>query len=109
VNEKLKESISDILYTVETTEGLGYLSLLLEHQHTPQRMLAFRILRYKVAIMDRHIQQRHAKLPLVYAIVIYNGKVSPYPYSQDIFDLFEDRQTAEELLFNPFHLIAPFI
>jgi predicted transposase/invertase (TIGR01784 family) len=45
VHQRLKQSITDILYTVETTSGLGYLSLLIEHQKTAQKILPFRLLK----------------------------------------------------------------
>ena len=105
IDAKLKASISDIVYQVKTKDGDGYLSILIEHQRTPDPMMAFRLLHYSVSIMHKHIQQGHKKIPLVYPVVIYQGKVSPYPYSRDLFDLFEDPSFAKEMLFQPFHLI----
>lgn len=105
VDEKLKSSMSDILYKVDTTSGIGYLYVLLEHQSRPEKMMAFRMLKYIIEIMDQHIHQGHTTLPLVYGLVVYHGKKSPYPYSCEVFDLFEDEQAAKEFLFKPFHLI----
>jgi len=105
IDENLKSSMSDILYKVDTTSGTGYLYLLLEHQSRPDKMMAFRILKYIIEIMELHISQGHTSLPLVYPLVIYHGKKTPYPYSCEVFDLFDDKDAAKELLFKPFHLI----
>jgi len=105
VDEKLKSSMSDILYKVDTTLGTGYLYVLLEHQSRPEKMMAFRILKYIIEIMEQHIHQGHKTLPIVYAVEVYYGKKIPYPYSCEVFDLFEDEKAAREFLFKPFHLI----
>jgi predicted transposase/invertase (TIGR01784 family) len=43
-------------------------------------------------------------LPLIYPIVFYTGK-EPYQHSNDIYDLFEDKELAKQLVFQPFQLI----
>jgi hypothetical protein len=50
-------------------------------------------------------QQGHPTLPLVYVMVIYNGKPSPYPHTRDLFDLFDNREAAKEWFFKTLHLI----
>jgi len=47
--------ISDVLYSLKTT-GDGYAHVLIEHQSSPDRHMAFRLLRYAVAAMQRHFE-----------------------------------------------------
>jgi predicted transposase/invertase (TIGR01784 family) len=105
LDAQLKESISDIVYSVKTQDGLGYLTILVEHQSTPQKMMAFRMIKYVISIMDMHLRQGSKTLPLVYPLLIYHGKITPYPCTCDLFDLFDNPITAKELMFKPFHLI----
>ncbi len=50
---------------------------LIEHQSTPDKLMAFRLLRYGLAAMQRHLDAGHDTLPLVVPILFYHGKVSP--------------------------------
>jgi predicted transposase/invertase (TIGR01784 family) len=81
------------------------LYLLSEQQEKPQKMMAFRMLRYLFSIIQQHINQGNTSLPLIYGIVVYTGKRSPYPYSTDVFDLFENKDLAKEILYQPFQLV----
>jgi len=105
VDEALKATQTDILYRVNFGNETGYLYLLSEQQEKPQKMMAFRMLRYLFSIMQQHINQGHTSLPLVYGIVVYTGKRSPYPYSMDVFDLFQNKALAQEILYQPFQLV----
>ena len=81
VDEELKMKMVDLLYRVQFGEKEGYLFLLLEHQSKPDKWMAFRLLKYSLAIMEKHLKETHAKeLPVVYPMVLYNGK-SKYRYS----------------------------
>lgn len=106
IDPQLRLSITDILYSVQLGENPGYLYLLTEHQSRPDRWMAFRLLKYIVRIMEHHHKQTGEKqLPLVYPMVIYNGRVK-YPYSTDLLDLLDDpNQLAQHILFKPFQLI----
>ena len=68
--------------------------------------MAFRVLKYMVAIMEKHVAQtKTSKLPIVYPIVIYNGWKN-YKHSTDIFDLFGDKkELAQDILWKPYQLI----
>lgn len=96
---------SDIVYKVNTKKGLGYIVFLFEHQSTPEELMPFRILEYNVLLMGQHLQQGNNKLPIVIPIVFYHGEKTPYPYSTDIFDCFENPELAKQYLFQPFRLI----
>ncbi len=77
VEEDLRASYSDILYSLRTRHGPGYVYALIEHQSTPDKLMTFRLLRYALAAMQRHLDAGHDTLPLVVPILFYHGKVSP--------------------------------
>jgi len=106
VEDRLRPYFSDILYSLKTTTGgEGYACILIEHQSTPDKNMAFRLLRYSVAAMQRHLDAGHSRLPLVIPILFYTGKRSPYPYSTRWLDSFDDPLLAENLYNNAFPLI----
>ena len=107
IDDKLKLQITDLLYSVKFGERTGYLYLLVEHLSTSQRITPFRLLKYMIAIMQRHLDQTGTDtLPIVYPMIIYAGR-KKYNYSTDLFDLFaqEDRKLIKEILWKPYPLI----
>jgi len=105
VEDDLRQYFSDVLYSLKTTAGDGYIHVLIEHQSTPDRHMAFRLIRYAVAAMQRHLEAGHKKLPLVIPVLFYTGKRSPYPYSTRWFDEFNDPAQAERLYGGAFPLV----
>lgn len=59
VEESLRAYYSDVLYSLKTSAGDGYIHVLIEHQSTPDRHMAFRLMRYAVAAMQRHLDAGH--------------------------------------------------
>ncbi|MEZ3501398.1 Rpn family recombination-promoting nuclease/putative transposase [Pantoea sp. KPR_PJ] len=104
VEDDLRQYFSDVLYSLKTTAGDGYVHVLIEHQSSPDRHMAFRLLRYAVAAMQRHLEAGHSKLPLVIPVLFYTGKRSPYPYSTRWLDEFDDPAVAEKLYGGAFPL-----
>ncbi len=104
VEDDLRQYFSDVLYSLKTTAGDGYVHVLIEHQSSPDRHMAFRLLRYAVAAMQRHLEAGHKKLPLVIPVLFYTGKRSPYPYSTRWLDEFDDPAVAEKLYGGSFPL-----
>ena len=51
--------------------------------------------------MKQHLNEGHKKLPIIINEVIYAGNKSPYPYSVDIINMFENPGLAKELMFKP--------
>ncbi|QDQ25431.1 Rpn family recombination-promoting nuclease/putative transposase [Chitinimonas arctica] len=96
---------SDILYSVETAGQDGYIYVLIEHQSTADKLMAFRLMRYCIAAMHNHLQQGNDRLPLVVPLLFYHGRVSPYPYSTDWLDLFDRPEAAVNLYTRPFPLV----
>ncbi|WLS81054.1 Rpn family recombination-promoting nuclease/putative transposase (plasmid) [Erwinia pyri] len=104
VEDDLRQYFSDVLYSLKTTAGDGYVHVLIEHQSSPDRHMAFRLLRYAVAAMQRHLEAGHRKLPLVIPVLFYTGKRNPYPYSTRWLDEFDDPAVAEKLYGGAFPL-----
>lgn len=102
---RLEEIHCDVIYRCLIDEKEGYIFFLIEHNSTAVELMAFRKLEYLVNLMNQHLLQGHKKLPIVLPICLYHGKKSPYPYSTDIYDCFEDPILARELVFKPFQLI----
>lgn len=106
VEENLRPYFSDILYSLKTTAGDdGYIHVLIEHQSSPDKHMAFRLLRYAVAAMQRHLDAGHKQLPLVIPVLFYTGRRSPYPYSTRWLDEFTTPDLAESLYNGSFPLV----
>lgn len=66
IEDYLKGQCSDMLYSMKTTTGhYDYIYCLIEHQSRPEKLLPFRLLRYAVAAMQRHMKQGNDQLPVV--------------------------------------------
>lgn len=106
VEESLRQYFSDILYSLKTNSGDdGYVQVLIEHQSSPDKHMAFRMIRYAVAAMQSHLDAGHKKLPLVIPILFYTGKRSPYPYSTHWLQEFSDPELAKKLYSSDFPLV----
>lgn len=106
VDQKLRELHSDVLYSVETAEGhAGYIYCLVEHQSTADRMMAWRMMRYSMAVMDAHLKKGNDTLPVVVPLLFYQGTVRPYPYSTDWMDCFDVPAMAREVHSRPWPLV----
>lgn len=82
-----------------------YIYCAIEHQSTPDEFLSFRMLEYNVLLMRQHLNEGNKKLPVIINLCIYAGTESPYPYSQDIYDCFEDVELARNSMFKPYKLL----
>ncbi|ENY5349657.1 Rpn family recombination-promoting nuclease/putative transposase [Klebsiella sp. CN_Kp088] len=105
IDEDLRASHSDILYSLQTQAGDGYIYLLIEHQSSVDRHMAFRLMRYAIAAMQRHLDKGHTQLPLVIPLLFYHGQVSPWPYPMCWLEGFAHPQTARQVYNQDFHLI----
>lgn len=73
-------------------EGDGYIYVVIEHQSREDIHMAFRLMRYSMAVMQRHIEHdKRRPLPLVIPMLFYHGSRSPYPRSLCWLDEFADR------------------
>ncbi len=105
IDEDLRAWYSDVLWSVRITCGAGYIYVVIEHQSSPDNHMAFRLMRYAIATMQRHLDAGHKTLPLVVPMLFYHGATSPYPFSLNWLDEFADPQLAKKLYGNQFPLI----
>lgn len=106
VDEKLRALHSDILWSVKTREGDGYIYVVIEHQSREDIHMAFRLMRYSMAVMQRHIEHdKRRPLPLVIPMLFYHGSRSPYPWSLCWLDEFAAPTTARKLYSAAFPLV----
>lgn len=105
IEDDLRPYYSDVLYSLKAGNGDGYVYCLIEHQSTPDKHMAFRLMRYAIAAMQRHLDAGHKTLPLVIPVLFYQGKVSPYPYSMSWLDEFETPEYARTLYGKNFPLV----
>ncbi|PAV02819.1 ISNCY family transposase [Arsenophonus sp. ENCA] len=105
IEPDLRSQCSDMLYSVQTTSGRGYIYCLLEHQSRAEKLMAFRLMRYAVAAMQRHLEQGNDTLPVVIPLLFYQGNTSPYPYSTHWFDCFSDPELAKSVYMQAFPLV----
>ena len=72
IEDDLKAHASDIVYKLNLKDNSGctYVYALIEHQSSPDKLMPFRILRYQMAIIQRHMEANpNDKIPLVAPIV----------------------------------------
>ncbi|MBP2168261.1 putative transposase/invertase (TIGR01784 family) [Erwinia toletana] len=82
IDNNHRELRADIYYSMKSTSGNGNIYCVIEHQSSPHRHMAYRLLRYVVAGMQPWYDARRKSLPLVIPIVFYHGRQRPYPHSR---------------------------
>ncbi|QMI06562.1 Rpn family recombination-promoting nuclease/putative transposase [Citrobacter sp. RHB25-C09] len=105
IEENLRAYYSDVLWSVKTTDGDGYIYVVIEHQSTPDAHMAFRLMRYAIAAMQQHLDAGHKRLPLVVPMLFYHGAESPYPFTLNWLDEFADPELAREIYSAAFPLV----
>ena len=77
IDEKLKESFSDLIFQVKMQDDIGYISILFEHKSYPTDDIAIQLLRYMCNIWEAMFKkEKMKKLPVILPIVIYHEKKS---------------------------------
>lgn len=79
VDELLAGSSSDLLFTANVASKPAYYYVLFEHQSDPDELMPFRLLRYIVRILARHVANAKTPaaappLPLVISVVLHHGE-----------------------------------
>lgn len=105
IEEDLRAYYSDVLYSLKAGQGDGYIYAQIEHQSSPDKHMGFRMMRYAIAAMQRHLDAGNDKLPLVIPILFYHGQVTPYPYPMSWLQEFSEPELAEQLYSNDFPLV----
>ncbi|WP_145542563.1 Rpn family recombination-promoting nuclease/putative transposase, partial [Yersinia mollaretii] len=105
IENDLRAYYSDVLYSLKTQTHEGYVYALIEHQSSPDKHMAFRLMRYAIAAMQRHLDAGNDQLPLVIPILFYHGMVTPYPYPICWLHAFSEPKLARQLYGGNFPLI----
>jgi predicted transposase/invertase (TIGR01784 family) len=111
VEPELSEQINDLLFECRFTQNeesyQGFVYLLVEHQSRPEKLMPLRVFRYVLAALDRYAKQHpNTPLPPIYPMVFYQGERSPYPYTLDFLQLFNDPLALmRQALFQPVSLV----
>lgn len=104
IEESLSKKYSDIVYGIETKEyGKGFVYILIEAQSTVDYWTALRLWKYTLLLCERHKEKRN-KLPLVYNLVIYNGK-QVYNAPRNLWDLFTNSVMTKKLMMEDYQLV----
>ncbi|MDM8517995.1 Rpn family recombination-promoting nuclease/putative transposase [Desulfobacterales bacterium HSG16] len=78
VDEKLKQRHADVVYETRVKGRTAFLYLLFEHQSSPDKWMAFRLLCYMVNIWKEFLEQnpkpKPKRLPVIIPLVLYHGK-----------------------------------
>ncbi|MEO1300783.1 MAG: Rpn family recombination-promoting nuclease/putative transposase [Bacteroidota bacterium] len=101
VKEQLKQVHTDLVFASRSQDDTVYVYCLIEHQSTPDPLLPFRIEQYGMALMNDHLETGYGQLPIVIKMCIYAGKQTPYPYSMDYYDCFENPELARKYMGRP--------
>ncbi|HEY0208615.1 Rpn family recombination-promoting nuclease/putative transposase [Acerihabitans sp.] len=104
VDDNMRNYHSDMLYSVNMAQDTGYIYCLIEHQSRPDKLIAFRQLRYSLAAMQGHLDLGFNQLPVVIPLLFYQGK-RPFTGSTDWLDCFADRALARKIYSNPYLLV----
>jgi len=109
VEESLKAKLSDMVFSVQMRDQEGdkvnnaFIYALVEHQSYSDYWIAFRLLKYSLLLLERHVSGKN-KLPIILPLVIYNGKAK-YKAPKNIFDLFAYPGIARKTITENYNLI----
>ena len=77
VDEDLRANFADALYQVPLLHAESepaYLLILFEHKSSPDRWVAFQVLRYMVQAWQHHRKDEIGPLPIIIPLVLYHGQ-----------------------------------
>ncbi len=104
IEESLNKKYSDIVYGVATkNQGKAFVYVLIEAQSSVDYWTALRLWKYTLLLCERHKKGRK-KLPLVYNLVIYNGK-EVYTAPRNLWSLFTDAVIAKKVMTEDYQLV----
>ncbi len=75
------------------------------HQSSPDEHMAFRLFQYAIAAIQKHLDAGNKELPLVFPLLFYHSKTSPYSYSINWLNCFTKLEMAKALYNNDFPLV----
>ena len=104
IEESLNKKYSDIIYKISTNnKEEAFVYVLVEAQSTIDYWTALRLWKYTLLLCKRHKKGKD-KLPLVYNLVIYNGK-EIYNAPRNLWSLFTDSVMAKKLMTEDYQLV----
>ena len=77
VDEELRSHFADALYRVtllDDRDEAAYLLILFEHKSSPDKWVAFQVLRYMVQMWQNHRKNDSSPLPIIIPLVLYHGR-----------------------------------
>ena len=100
-----RESTVDVLFKTKLRDKTAYIYLLLEHQSSPDHLMAFRVIQYTVNAIYEHLKRHKTrKIPMIYPLVVYHGRRCEW--ITNINDLVDAPRTIVDRYFlRPFDLI----
>ena len=105
IDNQFRQSFADKVFEAKTINGKGYISIIVEHQSTADKYMVLRLREYICQIIRHHLDKGHKHYPIVLPIVIYNGKIKPYPYDTDFYSYFQNPLLAKKLMTAPHALV----
>lgn len=73
IDENLRSHHTDLLFRASLKNGeISFIYLLLEHKSSPDKTIAFQLLRYMMQIWEKSLKT--ASFPLIIPLVLYHGK-----------------------------------
>jgi len=77
VDADLQEYFSDLLYRVALKDGgAAFVYILFEHKSSPDKLVAFQLLRYMVRIWEPGVRESGDELAPIFPVVLYHGRES---------------------------------
>lgn len=106
ITSTLTDSASDVLFSVNFKDKEGQVFFLIEHQSTIDHFIAYRLLKYKVNILERYlVKYPEAKhLPLICPILVYNG-TTKYNAPLNLWELSNAPELAKEYWSEGYRLV----
>lgn len=107
IDASLQAAVSDLVFRCQLAHRPAYLAVLIEHQSQPDPFMPVRMAHYLFCLLNKQLKLHPGKrLPPVYGMIFYHGRRTPYPYSLNLADCFEDPLA---LMKNLFHQPVPIV
>ena len=88
IKKDLQEHFSDLVFSCKLADKPAYLTLLIEHQSSPDKMMAFRIHQYLFGLLSNYRKQHPNKLlPAVYCSRLLSWRNNTLPLLSVITEL----------------------
>ncbi|MFT4085833.1 MAG: Rpn family recombination-promoting nuclease/putative transposase [Gordonia sp. (in: high G+C Gram-positive bacteria)] len=99
VDGELRQSHTDLLFRTTYAGDDAYVYVLIEHQRTPEPLMALRMLGYQVRIWRRHVAENPGAttIPVIVPVVIYQGR-RRWAAPVDVADLLDATPEASDAL-----------